>query len=74
MWRRTSNRVMEQVDKMLLSAVVCMCDNSLEYLRNCTNTLIMSEFVVMVSTCHLTTVVLDFTGRGKLAVADVAKF
>ena len=28
----------------------------------------------MVSTCRLTTVVLDFTDRGKLAVADTAKF
>ena len=28
----------------------------------------------MVSTCRLTTVVLDFTGLGKLTVADTAKF
>ena len=51
MMRRTSNGVMEQVDKMLLSVVVCMRVTSLECLRNCTNTLIMSEFAVMVSTC-----------------------
>ena len=34
----------------------------------------MSDLVAMVSTCRLTTLVLDFTGRGKLAVADAAKF
>ena len=74
MLRRNSNRVMEQVDKMLLPFVVCMCATSWECLRNCTNTLIMSELATMVSTCLLTTVVLDFTGHGKLAVADAAKF
>ena len=74
MMRRTSNRVMEQVDKMLLPVVVRMCDTSWECLRNYTNTLIMSELGVMVSTCLLTTVVLDFTGHNKLTVADAAKF
>ena len=34
----------------------------------------MSELAVMVSTCRLTTLVLDFTGHGKLTVADTAKF
>ena len=65
---------MEQVDKMLLPAVVRMCATSLECLRNYNNTLIMSQLAVMVSTCRLTTFVLDFTDHGKLVVADAAKF
>ena len=34
----------------------------------------MSKLVAIVSTCRLTTVVLDFTGQGKLTVEDATKF
>jgi hypothetical protein len=67
MMRRTSKRVKEQVDKMCLTAVVRLSTGiySWESLRNNTNELIIFELIAMVSTCRLTTVVLDFGGRGK---------
>ena len=68
MLRRTSKRVTEQVDKMLMSAVVRLRTTFWDCQRNITNDHIMNEITVMVSTCRLTTLVLDFTmwGKGKL--------
>ena len=74
--RRTSKTVKEQLDKMRLPAIVRL-RTGISYkasLRLGTNTLIMSDLTNMVSKCLLTTVVLDFSGRGTLAVADASKF
>ena len=75
MMRRTSKRVKEQVDKMLLSAVVRLRTTFWGCKRNITNDLIMNELTAMVSTCRLTTLVFDFTmwGKGRLSDADAAK-
>ena len=85
--RRTSKTVKEQLDKMRLPAIVRL-RTGISYkasLRLGTNTLIMSDLTNMVSKCLLTTVVLDFSGRGftrsnwakrdgELTCADVARF
>ena len=85
--RRTSKTVKQQLDKMRLPAIVRL-RTGISYkasLRLGTNTLIMSDLTNMVSKCLLTTVVLDFSGRGdksrsnwtslgELTCADVARF
>jgi hypothetical protein len=60
MLRRTSKRVKEQVDKMLLPAVVRLRTTFWGCTRNYSNELINYELTAMVSTCHRTTLVLDF--------------
>jgi hypothetical protein len=61
MLRRTSKRVKEQVDKMLLPTVVRLRTTFWGCKRNITNERIMNELISMVSTCRLTTLVFDFT-------------
>jgi hypothetical protein len=73
MLRRTSKRVKEQVDKMLLPAVVRLRTTFWGCTRNYSHELINCELAAMVSTCQRTTLVLDFTGRLSWDKADAAK-
>ena len=75
MIRRTSKRVKEQVDKILLPAVVHLCTTFLGCKRTIANDLIMNELTVMVSTCLLTTLVIHFTmwDKGRMSDEDTVK-